>query len=63
MDNKITEVHQVGRETKGGIPVSRERKADVDIGNAIERGATAKTGGKELDFRERVKRFFHGYNK
>ena len=61
-NGKIIEVHQVGRETQSGIPVSRERRADTSIGHAVERGAVGKKGG-ELSFSERVKRFFHGYNR
>jgi hypothetical protein len=36
-DGKLIEIHQVGRQTKAGIPVSRERSAIDDIQNALER--------------------------
>jgi len=33
-DGNVVEMHQVGRQTKGGLPVSRERKALDDIQGA-----------------------------
>ena len=40
-----------------------KRVADRDIGNAIERGAAGKKSGVFYKFGNKVKRFFHSYNK
>ena len=62
-DNQITEIHQIGKENKGGSPVSRERSALSDISNSIDRGGSGKKGGVVYEFGQKVKSFFHSYNK
>jgi hypothetical protein len=46
-DGNLVEIHQVGRQTKGGLPVKRERAALVDIMNNNPGNASV---------------FFHPYN-
>ncbi len=50
-EGNLAEVHQVGRQTMGGLPVARERGALVDIMNNVIR--TDQTG---------VGVYFHPYN-
>ncbi|PIN90181.1 hypothetical protein COU57_04350 [Candidatus Pacearchaeota archaeon CG10_big_fil_rev_8_21_14_0_10_32_14] len=57
----IVEIHQSGRRTTAGNPVSRETNALNDIKSSVESGGTASKSGNSYTFSEDVSINFHDY--